>query len=100
MDVLSYFQNSPDNFQKFSKSLRWALYDKHFWVRREAVKLFKQSVAIDNFYFQDEEYKSNLYPGVLDLFLELPQDVYNMALESFSASFTPNDLNSLNHYVH
>lgn len=100
MGILLYFQTLPDKAKKYVYSVDWALYDDHFWVRREAIKLFKLSKArtpsLENC-LKSSDISNNLYSGLLDMLLEFPPADYQRQLEKYSQFFVENDLSALQH---
>lgn len=70
MSVFNSIESFPNLIDDYSKSLIWGLKDKHPWVRREALKVFKNLGFIGDL-VSYEDIDRFIYPGLLDLLIEL-----------------------------
>ena len=102
MGLLSYFQTLSNGAKKYWRSIDWALSDKNLWVRREAIKLYYKLYPngnnLDNC-LCETDIISNLYPGLLDLMLELPKSACESQLMMYANLFIENDITSLQHAI-
>jgi len=70
MEVFNYFVINEESFNKYHEKLLWGLSDPHPWVRRSAVKAFrnKPDMLVSAI---PKNIDKSIYPGYIDLLLEL-----------------------------
>lgn len=68
MAIIQFISDHKTVFDKYKDSLLWSLLDPHPWVRRSAIKAFKNEEDI-KFAFLDN-FDRSIYPGVFDFILE------------------------------
>jgi hypothetical protein len=69
MAIFQYMTIYTDLLEEYYPLLKWGLNDPHPWVRRTAIRAFKENRTLLKEAFQ-EEINGQLYPGKLDFILE------------------------------
>ena len=97
MAIFQFFSQYKDKYIDFYNSLQWGLKDKHPWVRRVALDFFKKDDI--NKLSLNDEFDTNLYPGLFDFILKANSIGVNIADYLPKYTFTRKENQSLEYYL-
>lgn len=97
MAIFQFFSQYKDRYIDFYNSLQWGLKDKHPWVRRVALDFFKKDDI--NKLSLNDEFDTNLYPGLFDFILKANSIGVNIADYLPKYTFTRKETRSLEYYL-